>query len=330
MARAPVKNRLPGEFDLIARYFKPLAANMPGALGLDDDVCTWAPAPGEELVLTTDALVAGIHFLPDDPPDLVARKMLRVNLSDLAAMGARPRGYLLTSAWTRDIDDTWIARFAEGLAEDQKLLGAPLFGGDTAATDGPIALTITAIGEVEAGRALRRNAARVGDDVWVSGTIGDAALGLRVRQGAALGIHARAAADLLARHQLPTPRLALGRALVGRARAVIDVSDGLVADLGHICEASGIGAEIMAERVPLSPAARAALAAGTTDLAELATGGDDYELCFTLPIGEVPPNETVAGIACTKVGRVVAGAGVRLIGAGGVDIPLGRTGFRHF
>lgn len=317
-----------GEFERIATFFAPLAA--PEALGLTDDAAVMAPTAGCEIVLTTDTMIGGVHFFPDDPPDLIARKLLRVNLSDLAAMGARPRGYLLASAWTRDIADAWIARFAAGLAEDQKQLGAPLFGGDTAATDGPIALTITAIGEVEAGRALRRNAARVGDDVWVSGTIGDAALGLRVRKGDVLGLDARAAADLLARHQLPTPRLALGRALVGRARAAIDVSDGLVADLGHICEASGVGAEIMAERVPLSPAARAALAAGTTDLAELATGGDDYELCFTLPVGEVPPNEAATGIACTKVGRVVAGAGVRLIGAEGGDIPLGRTGFRHF
>jgi thiamine-monophosphate kinase len=317
-----------GEFERIATFFAPLAA--PEALGLTDDAAVMAPTPGFEIVLTTDTMIGGVHFFPDDPPDLIARKLLRVNLSDLAAMGARPRGYLLASAWTRDTGDAWIARFAEGLAADQKLFGAPLFGGDTAATDGPIALTITAIGEVEAGKALRRSAAQVGDEVWVSGTIGDAVLGLRVRKGEALGIVDASATGLLARHQLPTPRLALGRALVGRARAAIDVSDGLAADLGHICEASGVGAEIMADRVPLSPAARAALGAGKTDVAELVAGGDDYELCFTLPAGATPPDTAAAGIACTKIGRIVAGAGVRLLGTGGREIALRRTGFRHF
>lgn len=322
-----------GEFERISTFFAPLAA--PEALGLADDAAVLAPAPGCEIVLTTDTMIGGVHFFPDDPPDLIARKLLRVNLSDLAAMGARPRGYLLASAWRRDTEDAWIARFASGLAEDQKLFGALLLGGDTTATDGPVALTLTAVGEVEAGRALRRNAARPGDEVWVSGTIGDAALGLRLRRGEASKLDAAASAGLLARHQLPTPRLALGRILAARgwdgpACAAIDVSDGLVADLGHICEASGAGAEIQAGSVPISAAARAALTSGKAGLADLLTGGDDYELCFTLPAGAPAPDVAITEIACTRIGRIVAGAGVRVLAADGHALPLPRTGFRHF
>lgn len=316
-----------GEFERIATFFAPLAA--PEALGLKDDAAIMAPGAGTEIVLTTDTMVGGVHFFADDPPDLIARKLLRVNLSDLASMGARPRGYLLASAWRRDTPDDWIARFAEGLAADQKLFGALLLGGDTTATDGPVTLTLTAIGEVAAGRALRRNAARAGHEVWVSGTIGDAALGLRVRRGEALG-DASAASDLLARHQLPTPRLALGQALSGRGGAAIDISDGLIADLGHICAASGVGAEIEADLIPLSAAARATCAAGKATLAELVTGGDDYEICFTLPAGMAPPDAANAGIGCTRIGRIVPGAGVRLLDAEGRQIALAGTGFRHF
>lgn len=323
-----------GEFERIATFFAPLAA--PEALGLTDDAAVLAPTPGCEIVLTTDTMIGGVHFFPDDPPDLIARKLLRVNLSDLAAMGARPRGYLLASAWRRDTEDAWIARFASGLAADQKLFGALLLGGDTTATDGPIALTLTAVGEVEAGRALRRNAARPGDEIWVSGTIGDAALGLRLRRGEILElVDAAASAGLLARHQLPTPRLALGRFLAaqgwgGPASAAIDVSDGLAADLGHICEASGAGAEIEGGLVPLSAAARATLASGQAGLAELVTGGDDYELCFTLPAGTPAPDAVKTEVACTRIGRMVAGAGLRLLAADGRALPLDRTGFRHF
>ncbi|WP_119421579.1 thiamine-phosphate kinase [Desertibaculum subflavum] len=322
-----------GEFERIATFFAPLAA--PEALGLTDDAAVLAPTPGCEIVLTTDTMIGGVHFFPDDPPDLIARKLLRVNLSDLAAMGARPRGYLLASAWRRDTEDAWIARFASGLAEDQKLFGALLLGGDTTATDGPVALTLTAVGEVEAGRALRRNAARPGDEIWVSGTIGDAALGLRLRRGETLELDAAASAGLLARHQLPTPRLALGRILAARgwggpACAAIDVSDGLIADLGHICDASGAGAEVEGELVPISAAARAALASGKAGLADLLTGGDDYELCFTLPAGAPAPDTASTEIACTRIGRIVAGGGVRVLAADGHALPLPRTGFRHF
>lgn len=322
-----------GEFERIATFFAPLAG--PEALGLTDDAAVLAPSPGAEIVLTTDTMIGGVHFFPDDAPDLVARKLLRVNLSDLAAMGARPRGYLLASAWRRDTDDAWIARFAAGLAEDQTQFGTCLLGGDTTATDGPIALTLTAVGEVEAGRALRRNAARPGDDVWVSGTIGDAALGLRLRRGESLGLDAAASAGLLARHQLPTPRLALGRTLAaqgwgGPASAAIDISDGLIADLGHICETSGVAAEISAEHIPLSAAARATLASGKAGLVELVTGGDDYELCFALPAGTPAPDTTLAEVPCTRIGRIVTGTGVRLLAADGQELLVARTGFRHF
>lgn len=317
-----------GEFERIATHFAPLAA--PEALGLTDDAAVMAPTPGREIVLTTDTMIGGVHFFPDDPPELIARKLLRVNLSDLAAMGASPRGYLLASAWRPDTAGEWIARFAGGLAEDQKLFSVGLLGGDTTSTDGPLALTITAIGEVEAGKALRRNGAQAGDDIWVSGTIGDAALGLKLRQGEALGLDAKATDFLLARHRLPAPRLALGRSLIGLCKAAIDVSDGLFADLGHIGEASGLGAEIAAELVPLSGPARAVLAAGKVELAELVTGGDDYELCFTLPPGAAVPEAATAGIGCTRIGRVVAGSGVQVVDGQGRKMALNRTGFRHF
>src|SRR5260370_6116295 len=229
-----------GEFGRIARFFAPLAG--PGGLGLKDDAALIDCAPGHRLVVTVDAIVAGVHFLPEDPPGLVARKLLRVNLSDLAARGARPVHYVLATAFPATLGDDWVERFAQGLAEDQRLFGVDLLGGDSVATSGPAVLSLTAFGEVAAGAEIRRGGALPGDHIWVSGTIGDAYLGLKVLRGEYPELAAEHREALIARFQLPEPRTALGPRLAGTAHAMCDVSDGLLADLGHICDVSELRA----------------------------------------------------------------------------------------
>ena len=321
------------EFDIIARHFRPLAAKCEGALGLSDDAATLRVAAGRELVVTADALVEGVHFLSGDPPDLIARKMLRVNLSDLAAKGATPTVYLMTLALGPAVDEAWISSFARGLAQDQELFGISLAGGDTTATPGPTTVSVTAMGEVAQGQALRRNGARVGDGVWVSGTIGDGALGLAAARGDSLGMDAGAAAALAERYRLPCPRVTLGARLVGVAHAAMDVSDGLVGDLRHICEASGLGAEIEAARVPLSAAARVALSRAPERLRDILTGGDDYEILFTAPAlrdGALAALSGETGTALTRIGTMVAGSGVTVRDAAGNAVETGQGGYRHF
>ena len=320
-----------GEFGRIARFFAPLAG--PGGLGLKDDAALIDCAPGHRIVVTVDAIVAGVHFLPEDPPDLVAKKLLRVNLSDLAAMGARPLHYLLATALPAALGDDWVERFAQGLAEDQRLFGVDLLGGDSVATSGPAVLSLTAFGEVAAGAEIRRSGALPGDHIWVSGTIGDAYLGLRVLRGDYPTLSATDRAALIARFQLPEPRTALGPRLAGVAHAMLDVSDGLLADLGHICEVSEVGATVMLTALPLSPAARHA-AAGEPDLpARLAIGGDDYELLFAAPPEATQAIESLAAelaLPITATGTIEQGAGVRLVDAGGNPIPVEQAGYRHF
>jgi thiamine-monophosphate kinase len=320
-----------GEFGRIRHFFAPLAG--PGGLGLKDDAALVDCAPGHRLVITVDALVEGVHYLTEDPPDLVARKLLRVNLSDLAAMGARPLHYLLATALPASLGDDWLARFAEGLAEDQRRFGVDLLGGDSVATSGPAVLSLTAIGEVAAGAEIRRSGARPGDRIWVSGTIGDAFLGLMVLHGCYPSLGPADRAALVARFQLPEPRTALGPRLAGIAHAMLDVSDGLLADLGHICDASRTGAAVRLASLPLSPAAQRA-AAGEPDLpTRLAAAGDDYELLFTAPpdtseaIGRLAAE---LGLPITAIGTIDKGAGVRLIDAGGNPIPVATAGYRHF
>ena len=320
-----------GEFGRIRRFFAPLAG--PGGLGLADDAALVECRAGHRLVVTVDALVEGVHYLPDDPPDLVARKLLRVNLSDLAAKGARPLHYLLTTALPKTLDDDWVERFAAGLAEDQRQFGVDLLGGDSVATPGPAVLSLTAIGEVAEGGEIRRSGARPGDRVWVSGTIGDAHLGLKVLRGEYAGLAKGERAALAGRFQLPEPRTALGPRLTGIAHAMCDVSDGLVADLGHICEASQVGAAVELAAVPLSGAARR-IAREEPDLAvRLATAGDDYELLFAAPPAATPQIERLAAelaLPITAIGTIEAGAGVRLIGPDGGAIPVAAAGYRHF
>jgi thiamine-monophosphate kinase len=320
-----------GEFERIARFFAPLAA--PEGLGLLDDVAIIPGPPGEQYVLKTDAIVEGVHFLPDDPADQVAQKLLRVNLSDLAGKGARPVGYLLTIALPPARDEAWLERFAEGLARDQKEFGIGLLGGDSVATTGPVTLSVAAVGRVRAGEAVLRRGAQPGDVVFVSGTLGDGALGLRALRGE-LAELSPAQRDFLAdRYRLPRPRLQLGQALVGAARAMMDISDGLVADLGHICETSAVGAVVEAARLPLSPAARAAVTADASRLMAALSAGDDYELLFTAPAEAAAGVAGIArevGVPVTAVGRIERGKGVRVIDEKGAAVCVTDAGYRHF
>jgi thiamine-monophosphate kinase len=302
-------------------------------MGLLDDAALVDCRSGRQLVVTADAIVEGVHYLPDDPPDLVARKLLRVNLSDLAAMGARPLHYLLTTALPAAVGENWIAEFARGLEEDQRRFGVDLLGGDSVATPGPASFSLTAIGEVAAGMEVRRSGAQPGDLVWVSGTIGDSFLGLGARGGAFRELPTEHRADLIARFQVPEPRVELGQRLAGTAHAMIDVSDGLLADLGHICETSHVGAVVELGRLPLSPAARLVLAAQPDIRLRLATGGDDYELLFSAAndaaeaIAALPAK---LGVPITMIGRIDAGAGVRVIDEAGQTITVEAAGYRHF
>jgi thiamine-monophosphate kinase len=320
-----------GEFGRIRRFFAPLAG--PGGLQLRDDAALIDCPPGKRLVVTVDAMVEGVHYLPEDPPDLVARKLLRVNLSDLAAMGAVPRHYLLTTALPVSFGDEWVARFAEGLHQDQQVFGIHLLGGDSVATKGPAALSLTAIGEVEAGREVRRSGACAGDRIWVSGTIGDAFLGLAVLRGDYLELASEERAALISRFQLPEPRTALGPRLAGIAHAMLDVSDGLLADLGHICEVSGVGAEVEIAALPISLPARCLAAADPELPVRLASGGDDYELLFT---ASPDASETLGGLSAelglpiTKIGEVNGGSRVRLLDAKGKELRVEAAGYRHF
>jgi thiamine-monophosphate kinase len=320
-----------GEFGRISAFFAPLAGL--GALGLTDDAALLECPPGYRLVVTVDQLVEGVHFLSEDPPDLVGKKLMRRNLSDLAAMGATPRHYLLTSALPSSRDDDWVRRFAEGLAEDQHRFGLSLLGGDSTSTSGPATLTLTAIGHVAAGQEIRRAGAKPGDRLWVTGTIGDAYLGLRVLRGERPDIPAEHRAALVGRYRLPEPRCTLGSMLIGIAHAMIDVSDGLVADLGHICQTSGVGAVVELPLMPLSSAARVLADRDTAILPILATGGDDYELLFAAPPEadeEIASLSQNLGLPITRIGGFEAGNGVRLIDAAGKDVPIDTAGWRHF
>ncbi len=324
-----------GEFERIARYFAPLAAGFPGALGLTDDAALLHPGPGRELVVSTDAQVEGVHFLPQADPALIAAKILRSSVSDLAAMGAEPLAYTLATFWTAAIDSAWLARFSQGLAVEQAALGLALMGGDTVKTSGPLSFSVTVFGAVPIGEAIRRNGARVGDLVAVTGTIGDAFLGLKLLRepafAAAWGLSDGEADFLAARYWRPSPRLATMIALRGVASAALDVSDGLVADLEHIAATSGVGIELEPRAMPFSSGARKAIA--HLSEIDLLTGGDDYEIALTISPKKAAILDEVAqasGVPITIVGRCVAGSGVRLCDEARGILPIPKTGFRHF
>jgi len=325
-----------GEFERIDRFFAPLSQGAAGAFGLTDDAALLPPAAeGSAWVVTVDALVSGVHFLPDDPPDLVARKALRVNLSDLAAMGAAAYGYTLALALPRDLPNIegWLERFAGGLRVDQQQYGIHLLGGDSVSTPGPVTLSITAFGTVARGRELRRSGASAGDDLWVSGTIGDAALGLKVLQGD-LSTTSADTGPLVDRYRLPQPRVGLGPRLVGLASAALDVSDGLIQDAGHIADRSGVALRIEAAAVPLSAATRRCIDSSDALRHDALTGGDDYELLFAAPPssrGAVGEAAAAAGVQVTRIGRVEEGRGVRVVAEDGRTLEgLERGGWNHF
>ena len=321
-----------GEFALIARHFAPLTKGAPLAFGLTDDAAMLKPRRGHTLVLTADAIVEGVHYLPDDPPETIARKLLRVNLSDLAAKGATPRAYLLTTAFPHDVKEPWIAAFAKGLKQDQAHFGIHLLGGDTVATPGAATFSLTAIGEVPA-RMLRRSGARPGDVVCVSGTIGDGGFGLTELRQPHPGLSDAQRRFLIARYRIPQPRTRLGPLLHGIASAALDVSDGLIQDLGHIARQSGVAVAIDLAAVPLSPAGRAIALTDPAASRRVLGAGDDYEIAFTVPKARIEAMEAAARqarIRVSVVGRVTKGSGVTVIGPDGTPLETGHAGFDHF
>ncbi|MEE8302704.1 MAG: thiamine-phosphate kinase, partial [Candidatus Tectomicrobia bacterium] len=329
MTRQPTRT---GEFEIIDKYFAPLSQGFAGAHGLTDDTASLLIGDGNEAVITLDTMVSGVHFLPTDPPDLIARKLLRVNLSDLAAAGATPRTYFLSLSLPSSVIDSWIAAFAGGLAADQMSFGVVLGGGDTTSTPGPLTLSLTAIGEAPRGQAISRAGAKPGQDIYVSGTIGDAALALALIQSGGVEQALRDAPALMARYRLPEPRVSLGTSLRGLATAAIDVSDGLIADLGHICRTSAVGAEVEVATVPLSPEAQNLLSK-RGDLSErVFTGGDDYELLFTArpeDAGNLSALSTTLGLPLARIGRTIEGDSPVLVSPLGEIVSLAGVGWRH-
>jgi thiamine-monophosphate kinase len=321
------------EDSLIARYFRPLATD-PGAFNLGDDAAILKPS-GDDIVVTTDAIVEGVHFLSDDPPDTVARKALRVNLSDLAAKGATPAGFVLTLA-LRAADDAWLTRFARGLGEDAAHFDCPLLGGDTVSTPGPLTISITAFGRVPPGRMIHRSGAKPGDRVVVTGTIGDAMLGLDILKGGAAALVGDAAARevLVGRYRLPQPRNALAQAVRDYASAAMDVSDGLAGDLTKLCAASGVSAVIDAPSIPLSAPTAALLARRAAGIEAIVSGGDDYEILCTIPedrFEAFAEAAGIAGVAVTSIGTVIADTSApRFLDGAGMEIALPRLSYSHF
>lgn len=324
--------RKTGEFERIARIFEPLAAGFPGAFGLTDDAAVIRPDPGNDLVVTTDTIVAGVHYRGDEAPAAIAQKLLRVNLSDLAAMGARPRAYTLNVALPGEVDDPWLDDFADGLGRDQDRYGICLAGGDSVGTTGPVTLTVTAFGEAPQGKVLLRSGAKPGHGIYVSGTVGDSALGLLGIDGHLSTFPGDVLDALATRYRLPEPRVALGPELIGLASSAADVSDGLVADLRHIADASHCAAVLDSARVPLSPGASRVLRDRPGLLETVLTGGDDYEILFTVPpvaasaVGELADR---LGLALTRIGEMVTGTGVRVLAASGAEMELHRQGWVH-
>jgi thiamine-monophosphate kinase len=324
-----------GEDSLIARYFKPLATD-PGAFALDDDAAA-LKAAGNDVVVTTDAIVEGVHFLPDDPPDTLARKALRVNLSDLAAKGASPAGFVLTLA-LRQVDEAWLSSFAAALGEDASHFGCPLLGGDTVSTPGPMMISITAFGRIAPDRMVHRTGAKPGDRIVVTGTIGDAALGLDVLKGgavaAALADDVAAREMLAARYRVPQPRNRLADVIRDFASSAMDVSDGLAGDLTKLCMASGVSAVINVADIPLSAPAANLMARGVVGAEAIVSGGDDYEILCTIPEARFEAftqAAEAAAIPVTSFGVIVAGlAAPRFVDREGRELALERLSYSHF
>jgi len=305
------------EFDIIARYFAPLTGE--GAFGLKDDAALLPARAGHDLMVTTDTISEGVDFFAFDPPDSIAQKALRVNLSDLAAKGAEPSHYLLNLTLPHAVTPDWLAGFADGLARDQQTFNISLLGGDTGAGDGPLSIAVTAFGFVPQGRMVKRNGAKVGDAVYVTGTIGDSGGGLAIFKREKHTLSDAERDHLTARYRVPQPPVAFASQLRAIAHAGVDVSDGLIADLGHVASASGVRIVVEGERVPLSAPLRALW--GDDTLLRAVTAGDDYQIAFTAPPGLNGP--------FARIGRVEKGEGVGLTLAGD-EIAVSKPGYRHF
>jgi thiamine-monophosphate kinase len=316
---------MPSEFALIDKYFRRATSHT--TLGVGDDGALVRPAAGTELVVSTDMLVAGTHFLPDANPADLGWKTLAVNVSDMAAMGAQPRWALLAAALPA-ATESWIAAFASGFFACADEFGVDVVGGDT--TRGPRNFCVTILGEVPAGQALRRDGARTGDDIWISGLPGRAALGLAHLQGRCV-LDEPVRTDCLAALQRPQPRVALGLGLRGLATSAIDVSDGLLADLGHILDASHLGATLHFDRLPDAVLHMGADADFARDC--LLAGGDDYELIFTAPPAaraDIEALGTALGLPLARIGETKPDSGTELLNPAGQAMDIGRRGFDHF
>lgn len=329
--------RVGSEEEFIARYLRPLAAGFRGAFDLTDDCAVLTPPEGEDLVLTTDAVAAGVHFFADDAAGDIAWKALAVNISDLAAKGARPFGYLMSLALPEPPEDAWMSAFAHGLGEAQAAFGVALAGGDTDVRPGPLAITITAIGAVPHGRNLTRQDAHAGDELFVTGTLGDGALGLKLRReptlAGAWGLTPERASGLVSRYLRPQPRLALAPALLRHASAAMDISDGLAKDCERLCRASGTGAAIAVGDLPLSLGATAAVRADPKLWQAVLSGGDDYEILAAVPgtlSGDFRAAAADCGVKVTQIGTLDGGDGVLLLDADGKAVTLARSGWDHF
>jgi thiamine-monophosphate kinase len=314
------------EFDLIARHFTRPARNA--VLGVGDDCALVDVSNGMDLAVSTDTMVSGTHFFPDVDPESLGHKALAVNLSDMAAMGAMPYWAMLALT-VPDVNHEWLAKFAKGFFDLAEEFGVSLVGGDT--TKGPLTVTVTIMGEVPAGAALRRSGAKPGEDIWVSGNLGDAALAVAHRRGL-LKLSDAEYMEAVMRLYEPIPRVKLGQALRGLATSAIDISDGLLADLDHICALSAVGATVEAERLPVS-AIGAKHIESPAGLTAIVAGGDDYELCFTAPADardSIEDLTEVLGVPITRIGQIRKGKGVSLVGADGKPIAVSGRGFDHF
>jgi thiamine-monophosphate kinase len=330
------EDRVQGEESIIQQFLRPLAATWPGAFDLRDDCAAIEPAPGHELIIKTDPIRAGVHFFADDDPRDIAWKAVAVNVSDLAAKAARPLAYTLALSFPQAPARRWLQDFATGLAEAQAALGCVLIGGDTDRAEGPLSMAVTVFGEMPAGRMIRRATARPRDRLFVSGTLGDAALGLRLQQGgvaAAPGLNRQQQAAVRARYLRPQPRLGLRAALRLAATAAMDLSDGLAKDLGRMCRAGGVGAEVRLADIPISEAVRHATHGGAIDVRSLISSGDDYEILCAVPqprCDDFIASARVGGIAVTEIGRVTSGGEATLCDPGGDAIDWLATGYDHF
>lgn len=325
-------DKMSAEDRLIASYFKPIATH-PGALGLTDDAAFITPPPGHDLVLKTDAIIGGVHFFAEDEASMVARKAMRVNLSDLASKGARPLGFLVSLALPADIGADWLKGFAEGLRADAETYQCPLFGGDTDRTPGPIMVSIAMFGAVPTGTMVKRAGAKPGDLVFVTGTIGDAALGLKLRKGTEWALNEMQIVHLLSRYLLPQPRNALAEAVRTHCSAAMDVSDGLAGDLTKLARVSGVAATVDVARVPLSPVARVLTGSDAALLETALTGGDDFEIVCTVPPDRADSFKAAAqaaGVPVSEIGTVAAGEGVRFLSPDGKALAFKRLSFSHF